>query len=439
MRRIDLRAGEVSPDDLAAELRQETDGPGHEARVLKVREIIDRVRSDGDRALYELTAEFDGCDLSATGLEVPEAEIAAARDQISFDLFEALEEAAGRIEAFQRHLLGAIPVKTNFERSGEYVDDLMRVVRSAGLYAPGGRFAYPSTVLMTGIPARIAGVKNVVTCVPPGPDGNLPAATLVAAGLAGIDRLFKVGGAQAIGAMAYGTESIPAVDVVAGPGNAYVAIAKREVFGQVGIDAVAGPSELMVIADRDADPSWVAIDVLAQVEHGPGGSIVVAVFDEGVAEQIIAAIDAEIARDGRAELSEAIASGGSIVTCSHVEQALELANAFAPEHLQLMVEDPGSLLGSVETAGAVFLGYATSATYGDYVAGPNHVLPTGGAARYASALSVEHFVRRMHAVQFPPKAIETVGLAAETISEAEGLKAHAESVRRRRIWLESQP
>ncbi|RIK10719.1 MAG: histidinol dehydrogenase [Acidobacteria bacterium] len=381
-----------------------------------VEEIIADVRERGDQALIELTAKYDGCDLSSTGIVVGSAEIEAAAERVPTSVYQALEEAGGRIRAYQEQIMESIPERTVFERSGAYVESLRKTVAAAGLYAPGGRHSYPSTVLMSVIPAKVAGVEVTRLCVPPGDGGAIADASLAAAGLAGADEVLRIGGAQAIAALAYGTESVGRVDVIAGPGNSFVAEAKRQVFGDVGIDSIAGPSELMVIADNRANPAWIGTDLLAQAEHGPGGACVLVVWDESVAAQVDAAL-------GEVE--------GSSVICDGPEQAVEIANLFAPEHLQLMVDDPGTFLDGVNNAGAVFLGYDTPTAYGDYIAGPNHILPTGGSARFSSALSVEVFLRRMHAVEFTQFGVETVGQVAEVIAEAEGMSAHAESVRLR--------
>lgn len=409
MTKVDVRGIASELPSIVAGLR-----PDPERAI--VEEIIADVRERGDQALIDLTARFDGCDLSATGIVVESGEIEAAVERVPTPVYQALEEASGRIRAYQEQIMDSIPERLVFERSGAYVESLRKPVGSAGLYAPGGRHSYPSTVLMSVIPAKVAGVEVTRLCVPPGDGGAIADTCLAAAGLAGVDEVLRIGGAHAIAALAYGTESVDRVDVIAGPGNAYVAEAKRQVFGDVGIDSIAGPSELMVIADNRANPAWIATDLLAQVEHGPGGSCVLVVWDDSVAAQVDAAL-------GDVE--------GSTLICEGPEQAVEIANLFAPEHLQLMVDDPGTLLEGVNNAGAVFIGYNTPTAYGDYIAGSNHILPTGGSARFSSALSVEVFLRRMHAVEFSHFGVETVGQVAEVLAEAEGMKLHAESVRLR--------
>jgi histidinol dehydrogenase len=311
------------------------------------------------------------------------------------------------------------------------VEERVRPVDRAGLYVPGGRAAYPSTVLMTAITAAVAGVPERVLCVPPGPDGSVPGVTLAAAELCGVEEVYRIGGAQAVAAMAYGTETIRAVDVVVGPGNAYVDAAKRLVAGRgvVAIDGPAGPSELVVIADADADPVQAALDLAAQAEHGPGGRAVVVAWDPHVLDAVTAALEGYLADGARvAEITATLATGGQAVLVRDAVQAVEVANLVAPEHLELLVADPDPLLSAVRHAGAVFVGVPTAV--GDYVAGPNHVLPTGGAARFASALRVDDFRTRVHVVRAAGD-LDAVGSAAITLAGAEGLLAHARSVEHR--------
>lgn len=409
--KVDVRGIE---NDLAAIVAQLRPTP----EVAHVEELLAEVRERGDQALIELTAKLDGCDLAQVGIGVGKDEIENAADRVPTPVFQALEEASGRIRIYQEEILSTIPERMVFDRSGAYVESFRKPVGAAGLYAPGGRHAYPSTVLMTVIPAKVAGVGTTRLCVPPDSEARIADVSLAAAYLAGADEVFRLGGAQAIAALAYGTESVGRVDVIAGPGNAYVAAAKKSVFGEVGIDSIAGPSELMIIADSGADPMWIAVDLKAQAEHGPDGLCAVVTWEDDVAT-------------GLASSGSEIDLNAVVILCEGPEQAIEVANLFAPEHLQLMVDDPGTLLGAVETAGAVFIGYDTPAAYGDYVAGPNHVLPTGGAARFSSALSVDVFLRRMHAVEFTRFGIETIGQVAEVMAEAEDMPAHAESVRLR--------
>jgi histidinol dehydrogenase len=399
--------------------------PLGEGPVAEVRAIIADVRARGDVALRELTRRLDGADVA--DVRVPAARCEEALAALDPELREALDEARAAVEAYHQHRL-ATP--STYQRGGVRVHDVPVPVDRAGLYAPGGRARYPSTVLMTAVPARVAGVAEVALCVPPGADGEVAPVLLAAAALAGVDEVYRVGGAQAIAAMAYGTESIRAVDVVAGPGNRYVSIAQREVAGVVGVPAsFAGPSEVVVVADATTPPHFAAIDLVVQAEHGPDGLAWLVTWSEEVAS----AVDAEVARlveaaPRRAEIESTLSSGGHVVIVDSAEQAIEVANAIAPEHLELCLDDASSLLPLVRHAGAVFLGPYAPASVGDYLAGPSHVLPTHGSARYASALGVEDFTRRAHAVELDYAALEAVAPHVAAIARAEGLVAHAESV-----------
>ena len=406
---------------------------GEDAIRVAVREIIATVQAGGDAALRRYTEQFDGCVID--DLLVAPAAVKAALDSIAPELRSALELAADRIRTYHE-AQAAVPEPEGIDADGVRVAELVRPVDRAGLYVPGGRAAYPSTVLMTAIPARVAGVAEIALCVPPGSDGLVPAVTLAAAALAGVDEVYRVGGAQAIAAMASGTESIRAVDVIVGPGNAYVSSAKREVAGAgiVGIESPAGPSELLVVADATAPARFAAADLVAQAEHGPGGAVILVTDDEAVA----AAVDDELLRaladlpaDRRAEAESTLATGGRAVVVRDLDEALAVVNAIAPEHLELMTADPEALLPLVRNAGAVFMGPYAPAAYGDYVAGANHVLPTSGAARFSSALRVDDFRKHIHVVRADAAAAAggPVARAGEAIATAEGLDAHARSLR----------
>lgn len=423
--RLDLRG---HAGDLSAVLPRPS-GPDP-AVTAAVREIIEAVRSGGDDALRELTHRFDGCVVD--DLRVPSSELTAALDRVDPDLRAALEFAADQIISY--HESQRDP-DAKHERQGVHVRDLVVPVERAGLYVPGGRAAYPSTVLMTAIPARIAGVPEVVLCVPPdSATGNPPDATLAAAALAGVDEVYRVGGAQAIAAMAYGTESIRPVDVVVGPGNRYVAAAKREVQGVVGIESLAAESELAVIADGSTDPDWVAADLLAQAEHGPGGVAVVITWSAAFADAVDASLAAQLERTARrAEAEATLTSGGRLVLVSTAADAMAVANAIAPEHLQIMNADPEMMVAEVRNAGAVFCGPYAPAVIGDYVAGVNHVLPTGGTARFASALRVSNFQKHIHVVTLDRAALDHVGPYVTVLAASEGLDAHAQSIRVREV------
>jgi len=417
--RLDLRGFD---GDLAAALARPV---SDDAGVLDVvRSIIAEVRARGDGALRDFTERFDGCRID--DLRVPADEIAAALAAATPDLRAALDYAHGEITAYHEAQLAPDVV---LDRDGVHLRELILPVDRAGAYVPGGRANYPSTVLMTAVPARIAGVPEVVLCVPPDATGSVPPATLAAAAVAGVDEVYRVGGAQAIAAMAFGTESIRAVDVVVGPGNAYVAAAKREVVGTVGIESLAGPSEIVVVADATAAPELVAIDLLAQAEHGPDGGAVLITWDEALADavdQAVAALTAEAPR--RDEIESNLAVGGRIVVVDDAQQAMDAANAIAPEHLELMTADPEALVPLVRNAGAVFCGPWAPAAVGDYVAGVNHVLPTAGTARFASALRVDDFRKHVHVVTLDEAALRRVAPHVQALASVEGLAEHGRSI-----------
>jgi histidinol dehydrogenase len=417
--------------DLRAALPRPGAG-GNEAPVVDaVRAILGDVRARGDVAVRECTERFDGVQLDE--LAVPDDERKRALDAIPAGVRDALETAAANVADFARAEM-APPV--TYERAGLKVRTLRRPVERAGCYVPGGRAAYPSTVLMTAVPARVAGVDEVVVCVPPDASGRVPDVVLAAATIAGVDVVYRIGGAQAIGAMAYGTESVAAVDVIVGPGNLYVAVAKREVAGEgaVGVpSAFAGPSEVVVIADETIEPDLAAIDVVVQAEHGPEGLAWLVTWSETAADAIsdaVAALAAEARR--RSEIEATIRANGRCVLVEGPEQAMAVANLIAPEHLELLVADPESLLPLVRHAGAVFCGPWAPASVGDYVAGPSHVLPTHGSARFAGALTADDFMKPVHVIDVDREAFDRLGPAVVALAEAEGLDAHADSIRVRR-------
>lgn len=393
-----------------------------------VREIIAEVRRDGDAALLAMARRFDGADL--TGLAVSPEAIAAAADTLAPEVREALELAAERIEDFQRSQRSAGHL---WARDGVTVRTQQIPVDRAGLYVPGGRAAYPSTVLMTAIPAKAAGVASLALCVPPGPDGAVAPVTLAAAALAGVDEVYAVGGAGAVAALAYGTETIPPVDLIAGPGNAYVAVAQQEVAGAVGVpSAFAGPSEVVVVADRSAPTELAAADLIVQAEHGPDGMACLVTWEPAVAEAVRAEVtSAAAAAPRREEIEATLSSSGYAVLVDGPQQAAEAVNRIAPEHLQLMVAEADKLVPLIRHAGAIFCGVNAPASFGDYLAGPSHVLPTGRTARFASALGVADFCRTTHVISVEEEALASLGPAVETLATAEGLEAHAASVRRR--------
>jgi histidinol dehydrogenase len=403
---------------------QEADRPREE-----VRRIIDEVRSHGDAALQRFTKEFDGVDLDITDFRVPPVEVDAALRDVSPLLREALEQASESILAFHR---SARPANAQYEREGIGIRSIWQPVDRAGCYVPGGLAQYPSSVLMMAIPARVAGVPQVALCVPPGPDGKVPQSVLAAAALAEVDEVYAVGGAQAIAAMAYGTETVVPVDIIVGPGNTYVSTAKREVatMGVVGVpSSYAGPSEVVVVADDTAPVEIAAIDLIVQAEHGPGGLAWLVTWSEEFAEQVEEAVASMVARSPRrSEIESTLGAGGYSVIVDGPESAMDVSNAIAPEHLQLMTVDPEALVGRVRHAGAVFIGPGSPASVGDYIAGPSHVLPVNGSARFASALGVDDFMRNQHVISVDESALTRVAPYVTAIAEAEGLDSHARSV-----------
>jgi histidinol dehydrogenase len=420
--RLDLRGLDADPQAALAEAMAPVDEP-----VDAVRRIIERVRQDGDDALRAFTLEFDGC--TVDDLRVPASELTAAFEGIDSALRKALKQSAARIRGYHEAQAKAQgPV--SYAQDGVSVEELLRPVDRVGLYVPGGRAAYPSTVLMTAIPASVAGVPETVLCVPPDRDGRVPAVTLAAAAMAGVDAVFRVGGAQAIAAMAYGTESIPEVDLIVGPGNVFVSVAKREVAGAgvVGIESPAGPSELVVVADGHAPPALVASDLAAQAEHGPNGKAVLVTWDESVADAVERALDGIVADSATDELGVTLESVGRTVLVRDADQAISVANLLAPEHLQIVTDDADALVGAVRNAGAVFVGPYAPTALGDYAAGANHVLPTGGAARFASALRVDDFRKHLHVVRATPEGSAALSRQAAVVARAEGLDEHARSL-----------
>ncbi len=395
-----------------------------------VRTILADVRARGDAAVREFTERFDRVRID--DIRVPPDEVKAALEQIPAALRDALETAHDNIYDYHRSQLHP---DSRYERDGVVIRELRKPVDRAGLYVPGGRAPLASTVLMTAAPARVAGVAELAVCSPPGPDGRLAPAVLAAAAIAGVDEVYRVGGAQAVAAMAYGTESVPAVDVIVGPGNRYVAIAERLVAGEgaVGVpSAFTGPSEVAVVADATTDATYAAVDLVVQAEHGPDGLAYLITWSEEAAAVIaeeVARITGESPR--RKEIEATLARGGFCVLVDGPEQAMAVANAVAAEHLELMTENPEELVPMLRSAGAVFLGPWAPASVGDYAAGPNHVLPTARSARFGSALRVDDFCRFIHVVDVERRGLDRLAGAVEAMAESEGLAAHADSVRYR--------
>ena len=391
-----------------------------------VAEIIENVRAHGDAALIDYTKRFDRLDLSARTLRIDASEIEAAGAAADPDAVAALRFAAGRIEEYHRH---QVPQDYSYsDAQGITLGARWTAIAAAGLYVPGGTAAYPSSVLMNAIPARLAGVERMVMAVPT-PEGQPNPLVLAAAQIAGVSEIYRIGGAQAIAALAYGTESIARVDLIVGPGNDYVAAAKRRVFGTVGIDSIAGPSEILVVADAQNDPAWIAADLLSQAEHDTSSQVVLITDDPDFADAVTAEIGDQLSSLPRAKIAAASwLENGAVITVESLDQAVSLIDRLAPEHLELAIEDPDKLADAVRNAGAIFLGRFAPEAIGDYVAGPNHVLPTERSARFSSGLGVLDFMKRTSMVRCDEAGLAAIGPAAITLARAEGLDAHAKSI-----------
>lgn len=420
LRTVTLAGEESLTDSLLAR----SGGIDAEAVAVAAR-IIEDVRANGDAALIELTASLDGADVTSFAVE-PE-EIEAAYRLVDPELVSALEAAAGSIRDF--HARQVVQSWFSAQERGALVGTKVTPLDSVGIYVPGGRALYPSTVLMNAVPAKVAGVERVVMVVPPARDGSVNPATLVAADIAGVDEIYRVGGAQAVAALAYGTRQIPRVDKITGPGNAYVAAAKKLVMGDVGIDMIAGPSEVLVLADDTAEPALVAIDLMAQAEHDPRAACYLVTTDPTLPAMVDGALEVLLAESPRADVTRrSLADNGVAVVCTDLGQALDAVNLIAPEHLEILMEEPMELLGSIRNAGAVFLGPWTPESVGDYVAGPNHTLPTGGTARFSSPLSVDDFTKRTSVISYSYGALVEDAPTVLTLAEREGLWAHGRAV-----------
>lgn len=390
-----------------------------------VRRILRDVEREGDDALFKYTRKFDGFELDESNIHVARQEIAAAYDAVPKELLKTLERSAANINAFH-----TMQKRQDYEwgLDGAITGRLVIPMRRAGVYVPGGKAAYPSSVLMNIIPARIAGVEQIIMVTPPGKTGRIEPLTLVAADMAGADLILKIGGAQAVAALAYGTKSVPQVDVITGPGNAYVAAAKREVYGMVGIDMIAGPSEVLIIADESANAAYAAADFLSQAEHDEQAASILITPSREFAENAMAEIERQLALLPRREIAEkSVSDFGTIIVTKTLEDAFDIANEIAPEHLEILTEDPRNYLGLVRNAGAVFLGAHSPEPLGDYFAGPNHVLPTSGTARFSSALSVDNFVKTTNYVYYDEKALRSCYDDIARFAQAEGLDAHGRS------------
>ena len=394
-----------------------------------VKKNIERVQQDGDQALYQLIKEIDHVTLDT--LAVSESEIEAALKGVSPELLKVMEQAKENILSFHQKQVrqGFVSTEPNGVVMGQRIIPLARV----GVYVPGGTAAYPSTVLMDVLPAKIAGVKKIVMMTPTDSEGNVPAAILAAASIAGVDEIYKVGGAHGVAALAYGTETIPKVDKIVGPGNIYVATAKRMVYGEVDIDMIAGPSDVLIVADHSANPRWIAADLLAQAEHDTLAQAILVTTEETLIEKVQSELEQQLAVLPRKEIAgAAIENTGKIILVKDLEEAISIANQIAPEHLELSVSEPFALLGRVENAGSVFLGHHTPEVLGDYFAGPNHTLPTEGTARFYSPLSVDDFIKKSSYLYYTEEAMKEAASAVELFAETEDLIGHARSMKVRR-------
>ena len=413
-----LKYGEVANEDIFARVE-----PGINVEDI-VADIIRDVRENGDKALLAYTEKFDKAVLNS--LQVTEQEIAEAVDAVEPEYLEVLEKAAANIRAYHaRQKREGFEIR---EDNGVVLGQKIIPVDRAGLYVPGGTASYPSTVLMDSIPAKIAGCREVVMVTPPNREGKIAPVILAAAKVAGVDKIFKVGGAQAIAALAYGTESVPQVDKIVGPGNAFVAEAKKQVFGRVSIDMIAGPSEILIVADGATDPRFAAADLLSQAEHDKLASAVLVTDSEVLAYAVQAELEKQIPLLERAEIARAsIDNNGKIIVAKDLAQAIEISNAIAPEHLELCVEDPFAYLDSIRHAGSVFMGRNCPEALGDYLAGPNHTLPTSGTARFSSPLGVDDFIKKTQYTYYTRDALKVVAQDVAYFARAEGLTAHAKS------------
>ncbi|HEY7280669.1 MAG TPA: histidinol dehydrogenase [Actinomycetota bacterium] len=415
----------IGPADLAS-------GPGFafDPEVADaVRAIVERVRAEGDAALVDLTGRFDGADLTS-GVEVPAGAIESAGDELPDGLRGALDAMRARLADLHAR---QVPAEWWDEREGVRFGETVRPVASAGAYVPGGRAAYPSTVLMTAVPAKVAGVGRVVLCTPPAADGTVPAAVRYAARIAGVDAVYRIGGAQAVAAMAFGTESVAPVDVIVGPGNVWVTAAKREVAGIVGIDGLAGPTELVVVADGTADPAVLSADLVAQAEHDPLARVVLVTLDPALTDRVERALEAEVPAAPRREIVETSLRGSVALVAADEVEAAAIVDRVAPEHLQIVTADPRATLGRCSSYGAAFLGPLTPVAFGDYGVGSNHVLPTMATARFASGLRAADFVRVSSVVESTAAGLRAHGDEVEAVARAEGLPGHARAVEIRRV------
>ena len=393
----------------------------------RVNDILANIKKNGDKALFDYTLKFDGFALGKENIKVTKEEIAEAYNEADDALIEVLKKSAQRIKAFheKQKLNSWLEPSTN----GEMLGQLIRPLEKVGVYVPGGKAAYPSSVLMNIVPAKVAGVERIIMTTPPSKEGKINANTIVAADIAGVDEIYKAGGAQAVAALAFGTESVPKVDKIVGPGNIYVALAKRSVYGYVNIDSVAGPSEILIIADESAKAEYVAADLLSQAEHDELASAVLITTSEALAKNVARIAEEMTQKLERKDIiNSSLENYGAIIVAKDLSQAAELANMLAPEHLEVCVSEPFSMLPMIKNAGSIFLGHYTPEPLGDYMAGPNHVLPTGGTARFFSPLSIDDYIKKSSILSFSKDALFALGEDVVTFAKAEGLTAHANSI-----------
>lgn len=394
----------------------------------RVNDIIENVRANRDAAIFEYTKKFDGADINADNILVTEEEIAEAYEQVDPKLLDVIRKALVNIRDY--HAKQRQFSWFDSDESGIILGQKVTALEKVGVYVPGGKAVYPSSVLMNVLPAKVAGVKNIVMTTPPGADGKVYPSTLVAAREAGVDKIYKVGGAQAIAALAFGTESIPKVDKIVGPGNIYVALAKKAVFGYVSIDSIAGPSEILVLADETANPRFVAADLLSQAEHDEMASAILITTSQTLAEQVSAEVDKFVAELSRKEIiTKSLENYGYILVADNMEDAIATANEIASEHLELVTKNPFEVMTKIRNAGAIFIGEYSSEPLGDYFAGPNHVLPTNGTAKFFSPLSVDDFIKKSSIISYSREALQPVYKDIVQFAECEKLTAHANSIR----------
>lgn len=393
----------------------------------RVNAIIEEVRNNRDQAVFNYTKQFDGADINAGNILVKEEEIAEAYEQVDTTLLAVIRKSLVNIKKYHEKQVQNSWFTTE---DGIILGQKVTALATVGVYVPGGKAVYPSSVLMNVLPAKVAGVDRIVMCTPPGKDGKVYPSTLVAAKEAGVDEIYKVGGAQAIAAMAFGTESVPKVDKIVGPGNIYVALAKKAVFGYVSIDSIAGPSEILVLADETANPRYVAADLLSQAEHDEMASAILITTSQKLAEEVSAEIDQFVAELSRKEIiQKSLDNYGYILVADNMEEAIDTVNAIASEHMEIVTADPFHVMTKIRNAGAIFIGEYSSEPLGDYFAGPNHVLPTNGTAKFFSALSVDDFIKKSSIISYSREALEKVHKDIEQFAECEKLTAHANSIR----------